>query len=63
MNIIPVLSAQAGGSEPLGSSTAGAPMVLYVRADAGMTIEQYRALFEAAKEFTPPDASVFLEQG
>ena len=45
------------GSQP------GAPMVLYVKADATMTIEQYRAIFEAAKEVTPPDASVFLEQG
>ena len=44
-------------------SQSGAPMVLYVRADAGMTIEQYRALFVAAKEITPPDARVFKEQG
>lgn len=47
----------------LAGAQPGAPMVLYIKADASMTIEQYRALFEAAKEFTPPDATVVLDQG
>lgn len=47
----------------LAGAQPGAPMVLYIKADASMTIEQYRALFEVAKEFTPPDATVVLGQG
>lgn len=39
-----------------------APQVIVIRAKGGMTVAEMKALFEAAKECTSPDATVYLEK-
>ena len=54
---------EALASLVLAGSQPGAPMVLYIKADPSMSLDQYSALFEAAKKNIPPDATVVLAQG
>lgn len=39
-----------------------APMLVYIKAEKGLSMEDYKLLFEAGKVATPNDASIVLSQ-
>ena len=47
----------------MAGASPNAPAVLYVKASPGMTLEQYVEIFEVAKKYLPPDATITLDHG